>query len=381
MNFKAQALILHEQAYLVYIIASYTQITQKGIRLNMKEYVGVIHVHSKYSDGSGSINEIMDTANSVGLDYLILTDHMNLKAKEAGFEGYHKNTLLLVGYEHNDLNQKNHYLIFGCKNKAFPYEYTPQEYITAAKKAGCLGFIAHPAEKRKAIKRLPPYPWQAWDAKGFDGIEIWNQLSDWAENITIYNVFYRILFPRRFLNPPAKEILSRWDKMNQTQKISAIGGTDTHAYKYGIGFFRFTFNSYKVSFKSIRTHILLEKELSKDLNKDKQQMLNALKNGNSFISNLRAGDAKGFNMWVESDKEKISIGNEAKWQENMKLYVTMPLEGNIDIIKNGEKIFSTSSKACELPIDTPGVYRIEVARNKKPWIYSNPIYIRQQNEN
>ena len=74
----------------------------------MYEYVGAIHVHSKFSDGSGDVKGIAETANSSGLDYLILTDHNTLRAKAEGYEGWYGNTLLLVGVEINDRKNQNH---------------------------------------------------------------------------------------------------------------------------------------------------------------------------------------------------------------------------------------------------------------------------------
>lgn len=46
----------------------------------MHEYVGALHIHSVYSDGTGTVEEIINYAREVGLDYLILTDHNTVKA-------------------------------------------------------------------------------------------------------------------------------------------------------------------------------------------------------------------------------------------------------------------------------------------------------------
>ena len=79
----------------------------------MHEYTGAIHMHSVYSDGSGKVEDIVSDANEVGLDYIMLTDHNTLRALKEGYEGWHGNTLLLVGCEINDKENKNHYLAFG----------------------------------------------------------------------------------------------------------------------------------------------------------------------------------------------------------------------------------------------------------------------------
>ena len=78
----------------------------------LHEYVGVIHVHSTYSDGSRPIPEIATIAEEVDLDFVLMTDHNTLQAKRDGLEGWHGDVLVGVGYEINDENDLNHYLAF-----------------------------------------------------------------------------------------------------------------------------------------------------------------------------------------------------------------------------------------------------------------------------
>ena len=58
----------------------------------MHEYVGALHIHSVYSDGTGTVKEIINYAREVGLDYLILTDHNTVKALKEGCEGWYGDT-------------------------------------------------------------------------------------------------------------------------------------------------------------------------------------------------------------------------------------------------------------------------------------------------
>ena len=60
----------------------------------LHEYVGVIHVHSTYSDGSRSIPDIASIAGEVDLDYVFMTDHNTLQAKRDGLEGWHGDVLV-----------------------------------------------------------------------------------------------------------------------------------------------------------------------------------------------------------------------------------------------------------------------------------------------
>jgi len=136
----------------------------------MNEYIGSIHIHSVFSDGSGKADEIAAIASEVGLDFIALTDHNTLRALEEGYEKYYGNTLLICGTEINDKHNKNHYLAFGI-NKSPSTRIPVKEYVRQVKEEGGIGFLAHPNEKRSSMKEHPPYPWLEWDTEDFTGIE------------------------------------------------------------------------------------------------------------------------------------------------------------------------------------------------------------------
>ena len=58
---------------------------------------GVLHVHTEFSDGHGTAEEVIEAAGAAGLDYLIVADHNRLDAKR--LEGYHGRLLVMVGTE------------------------------------------------------------------------------------------------------------------------------------------------------------------------------------------------------------------------------------------------------------------------------------------
>jgi len=62
------------------------------------DYSGIIHFHSDYSfDGRTALPEIIAAAKDNALDFLMLTDHSTLQAREDGYEGWHGKVLLIVG--------------------------------------------------------------------------------------------------------------------------------------------------------------------------------------------------------------------------------------------------------------------------------------------
>ncbi len=345
----------------------------------MFEYVGSLHMHSKFSDGSGNVDDIAMIADDVGLDFIILTDHNTLRALEEGYEKWYGNTLLLVGCELNDKVNKNHYLAMNI-DKTFSTRLTAKEYVKNVKDAGGIGFIAHPHEKRNSMKEHPAYPWTDWDAGEFTGIEIWNHMSEWMEGLTDQNKYNHFVHPLRSIVTPPKESLEKWDELNEERKVVGIGGIDAHAHKVNVmGFVEVEVFPYKVLFKSIRTHILVDKEFDKsDANIDevKKQIYSSLENGRCFISNYYRGDGKGFKCFVSDEINEFQMGDTVRVSKNLKLNVTLPNgKAEIRLIHNGTQIESAQNSQVEFNLTEKGQYRVEVFKNGNAWIFSNHIRI------
>ncbi|MEG8945762.1 CehA/McbA family metallohydrolase [Rosettibacter firmus] len=344
----------------------------------MFEYTGAIHVHSIFSDGSGDIKEITQSANESGLDFVILTDHNTLRALHEGYEGWYGNTFLLVGCEINDKENRNHLLALNI-NEAYSTRLPAKEYVHKVKEAGGLGFIAHPHEKRNSMEKHPPYPWTEWDTDEFTGIEIWNHMSVWMESLTEENKYNYFVHPLRSITPPPKETLEVWDKLNLERKVVGIGGVDAHAHKVNLlGFFEVEVFPYKVMFKSIRTNILLDEEInpSCDILKTKRLIYDALKEGRCFVNNYYYGDAKGFRFYAFDDKNIFQMGDTIPHSHELKLKVIIPgSNAEIRLIRNGELVTKQIASELEFMVMEIGAYRVEVYLNENAWIFSNHIRI------
>jgi len=347
----------------------------------MFEYIGALHMHSTYSDGSGEVKDIAKYASEVELDYIILTDHNTLRALKEGFEGWYGNTLLLVGCEINDKENKNHYLAFGI-DEAYSTRLTAKQYVAKVKEAGGIGFIAHPHEKRTHMKQHPPYPWIDWDVDGFTGIEIWNHMSEWMENLTEDNKYQSFIHPLKTIVAPPKRTLKIWDELNLKRKVVGIGGVDAHAHKHNLlGFFEVEIFPYKVLFKSIRTHILSNEEIKKGkseehLSKAKEIIYGSFEKGLCFIANDYHADSRGFRFFAEVGKKIYQMGDAIDRNDKIKLRVMIPLQkAEIRLIRNGRLLDSVENNEAEFIVSSKGVYRVEVYLNNKAWIFSNHIMV------
>ncbi len=340
----------------------------------MHEIVGVIHIHSNYSDGSKPIPEIAKIGETAGLDFLMFSDHMTLQPLRDGLERFHGKTAVIIGYEIEDPENKNHFLAFGLDKELDP-GFHAKEYVSSVKDAGGIGIIAHPDEIRKAIPQYPSYPWTDWEAEGFDGIEIWNHMSAWMELLKRRNVLKLIFTPRRGLVGPTERVLKKWDELSATRPVVGIGSADVHAHALRKGPIRLIIFPYKVQLRSIRTHLLLSSPLSSDIACAKKQILDAIRNCRAFVSHFRWGDARGFRFYVDSGDRHYQMGESVPFRDGLKMVMKAPYEVYIKIIKDGQIYDNLFRSGFDLPVTSPGLYRVELYRNEKGWIYSNHLRV------
>src|SRR5512138_1750718 len=215
----------------------------------MHEIVVNLHMHTRYSDGTGTHKDIAQAAIKAGLDAVIVTDHNVLVQ---GLEGYYRvgrnpstslrtgRVLLLVGQEVHDQDrdpQKNHLLVFNASRDVSTLADDPQTLINRVAEAGGLSFIAHPCDPAAPAFNETDISWEAWDVHGYTGIELWNALSELKTllHTKLHGAFYA-LFPQLIAHSPILETLQRWDDLLANgQRVVAIGGSDAHALSMHMG--------------------------------------------------------------------------------------------------------------------------------------------------
>jgi predicted metal-dependent phosphoesterase TrpH len=89
-------------------------------------YRGALHIHTSYSDGTGSIAEIVAAAKKAGLSWIIITDHNNLDGLKNNQEGWHDDIAVIIGEEISP-DKSNHYLALNIKQPV-SYEMEPENY-------------------------------------------------------------------------------------------------------------------------------------------------------------------------------------------------------------------------------------------------------------
>ena len=335
---------------------------------------GAIHVHTLDSDGTKTHEDVAEIAGQTGLEFVLFTDHMTLQSLYEGKEGFYGNVLALIGYEHNDLDDCNHYLLFETK-EVLPSSMTAAQYVATGADKGMLGIMAHPDEIRGRDARFRSYPWTDWSVERFDGLELWNQMSEWMENLKTFNQIRMVFSPRRSLVAPTKRILWKWDEVSMTRKVVGIGSVDAHGFLYRAGPLRLTIFPYKVQFKTLRTHLILDEPLSRELPLARQQVYSALRDCRAFISNFRWGEARDFKFEIRSGNEIAICGGSISLSNDTTVCVQIPRKATIRLIAVGKLLAQKYADKFEYQLSSPGIYRVEVYRGRKGWIFSNHIRV------
>jgi hypothetical protein len=351
----------------------------------LAEYVGVVHVHSFLGGHStGSFSEIISAAQANKLQFVIMTEHAekDFDTAEMTLKGLHAGVLFVNGNEVAASNGDRLLVVPGGASLSDAEKQSTKELANNARAAKSLTLVAYPEQ------------FKSWDANGFDGVEVYNVYSN-ARRINPVIAFFDALWSHRsypdllfanFYEKPT-ENLRKWDEALTQAHLSATAGNDAHA-NIGISLNDSSGNSllglrldpYETSFRLVRMHVLIPRDRAFDT----PILLNAIKAGHCFIGFDLLGDTTGFRFEVDDSSGKKIQGDEVELKKDTRLIVDTPVASRILLFKDGNIVLDESTLTRkEFPVTERGVYRVEIylpqlsnPAGEKPWIISNPIYVK-----
>ena len=170
--------------------------------------------------------------------------------------------------------------------------------------------------------------------------------------------------------------MRRWDDLCRSRRVVAIGGLDAHQFGKRIGpFVPVRVMAYHRSFRLIRTHVLCEEPPARELERDRELVFGALREGRCYIAVDSVAPARGFRF----EAADVPMGGEAPAGLRT-LHVRTPLPAHLRVLRDGSEIAAADGTMLDVEVEEPGVYRAEARRTAKgrerTWIVSNPVYLR-----
>lgn len=352
---------------------------------NYNDFKGVIHVHTFLGGHStGTFDELVDGAGKNALDFVVMTEHVEKHYDTAAMtlQNVHNGVLFVNGNELSTKTDDRFLLVPGAADANQAHLSETPDFLQKARVNNQLAFVTYP-EKFKS-----------WDAE-FDGVEVFSLHTNAKQMnpalflfdvIWSYYSYPELTFARYFIRPNSN--LQKFDEVSAQKRITLFGAADAHS---NLGFhllgddagnkiINLKFDRYETIFRLVRQHVLIEN--GKELNRE--NLLEALRQGHSFIGFDVLSDTSGFTFAAENGSETKIMGDEINLQNGVRLKANAPLAARFLIFKNGAKVFEEAEKT-EIVFETKeaGTYRAEVYLDtlgapfdRVPWIISNPIYIR-----
>ncbi|MBP7654621.1 hypothetical protein KA977_14455 [Candidatus Dependentiae bacterium] len=343
---------------------------------DLYEYSGVIHIHTECSfDTSGDLKSLVEAADKTKPDFCLITDHNSIEFIKKYGEHVINGCSYICGEEITPPNLLHHLMALNIKDNINP-DNNPQINIDNVNKQNGISILCHPHIPEKTLFLFKDVSWKNWDVEGFTGIELWSYMLEWTSQINLTNFILYMLFPHWVVNEPDEDLTYKWDQINKTRKCVCIGGVDAHVKKiipYGFNkVFRYDF-----LFNTIRTNIFTKIPMTDSIETNKNIIYDAIRNGNSFISNYEISDSRGFRFFAVSNKTIYSVGDTIIYENQQIVFsIVTSVKCEINLFRNGEIIARIIDTELDYMVNQKGNYRVETVLARRKWIITNNIYVK-----
>lgn len=391
-----------------------------GIDTGLTDYRAILHCHSELShDSRGTIERVVEAAKAVGVDILMFNEHPadHYDYVTDGHQGMRDGILLIPGAESGG------FLAFPRKSLRGLDTSSPQEFADLVLRHDGLVFLSHLEERMD------------WEIAGMTGTEIYNTHADVKEESRLMFILASPLswptmraamekYPQEFfasLQDYPTDYLRRWDELCQKSPLTGVAANDAHenigiivrlleddkiriedvlgekkiaelavakiplfqemvqGKSPGEVALKMQLDPYERSLHHVSTHLLMK-------SLDQENVWEALRGGRAYVAFDWMADPTGYVFQLEHGTERWLMGSRLPFvhtegdQEPWKLRVAANLPATIKILKDGKLVHEENAREVQWEITEPGIYRsecwLDLAGESRPWILSNPIYVR-----
>jgi hypothetical protein len=348
---------------------------------------GAIHVHTRRSDGTGTVDDVAAAAARAGLTFVVLTDHGD-GTREPERPAYHSGVLCIDAVEIS--TNGGHLVALGLGKTPYPLGGEPRDVVDDVTRLGGMSIPAHPGSNKPELR------WNDW-AVPFDGLEWLNGDSEWRDESPATLARVLLAYPARgaealamLLDRP-DDMLRRWDELTQQRRVVAVAGSDAHARlglrtlgepydrsaSLPLPSYREVFRTFSIALPQVR--------LTGNAVADAAAVITEIRAGHVYSSIDALADPAQLSFTASSADVHLTMGEEqyARGPVTFRASTNAAGRAELRLLKDGAVTSTSRNVTLEqtVPPD-PAVYRVEVmlpgapGQPPIPWIVSNPIYLR-----
>jgi hypothetical protein len=347
---------------------------------------GAIHVHTRRSDGTGTIDDVAAAAERAGLKFVIFTDHGD-GTRTPEQPSYRHHVLCIDAVEISTDN--GHLVALGLPRTPYPLAGEGRDVVDDLARLGGFSIAAHPGSRKAELR------WTEWTAP-FNGIEWLNGDSEWRDEPPRDLLQALLTYPfrspeslARLLDRP-DPVMIRWDALTRRRRVVAVAGSDAHARlalrsapdPYD-GSAALRLPGYEAVFRAFSI-VIPQVRLSGDSSRDAALVLHEIRAGHVFSSIDALATPAAVSFTATSGDRKASGGDVLAIAGPVTIRVASnaPAYSRISLLKDGHPIASSTQGDLEFTAPAEaGVYRAEIGLEHSPgtppvpWIVTNPIYV------
>ncbi len=345
--------------------------------------VGVAyHIHTRRSDGTGSVEEVAAAAKRAGLTAVIVTDHGD-GTRAVDPPRYIDGVLVVDAAEISTWG--GHYVALGAAPSPYPLGGAPDTVVEDVAQLGGIGIAAHPGSVKDGLK------WRAWDAP-VDGVEWLNADSEWRDRpADLWRAL--VTYPWRpvetlaaLLDRPAVE-LGQWDRLAARRRVVGLVAQDAHA-RVGLrgvgepydGAAALEIPSYEAMFRAFSNVVRLDRPLTGSASTDAAALIRAVAAGQLYAVVTGQAPAGRVAFSAQSGGQQVGVGGHLTPAGPVTFVfdADAPAGARTTLYCDGRAVANSATSRLTWTSDgNPGACRVEVtARGGVPWLATNPIYAR-----
>ena len=365
---------------------------------------GILHVHTKASDGIGGPDEIAAAAARAGLKFVVFADHGDA-TRQPDPPVYRSGVLCLDGVEISTTG--GHYIAIDMPQAPYPLGGEPRDVAEDVRRLGGFGIAAHPDSPKPQLR------WNDWSVP-VDAIEIVNLDTSWRQWAHQANApadpasagSLRWPARRRLLAAlaaypfrPSETIgslvqtggvVQPWAALAAGRRVVMLAGADAHA-RLGLradpadSAWALPFPAYESSFRTMSVHVSPEEPLTGNADADAARLMRAIRAGHVYTALDSVATPPSLDIVATNARGTARPGDQLAPAGPVTLHVRSNAPASFTtVVWNGATRVGADHREQDFTVVAPegtGVYWVEVRASDRPsdvaWLTSNPVYVRE----